>query len=406
MTHKIKTYNYLKQFQCLGADCEDTCCRIWDMQVDAPTVKLYEKEAPELMDAVQEKDGGFIMKRNPETDFCVKFDDGLCSTHNEKGDKFLSDACHFYPRITRKFGDETIMSAALSCPEIARLSLLDNRTTPHASSAVFNLDSATPPQGWSDMRLPSEVKDYLPEGMESEKALSVTEALINMTNDESASPEKSIAKLVSISGSLARIETMKWSDAINLFIKIVDGRLPTPESHEDDLYNIVYTLVALIHAFKKPVNPRLNEVISTMEKGLGININRETLVINSNPVTKSNYKKVKKLYEAPLSENHAKILRKWLQTQLAMSSFPFGGLGDTPEEKAIIIAVRFASVKLGIIAHKITHANDMSENEIIKIVQSIARFTDHLASPELSLNMYEELGWTREPRLMALVGIG
>ena len=81
MPHNIKTYAFVEKFQCLGDKCEDTCCKGWGMQLDPVRKKLYEKEAPELMDAVTSGEAELIMKRDPETDYCVKFDDGWCSIH-------------------------------------------------------------------------------------------------------------------------------------------------------------------------------------------------------------------------------------------------------------------------------------------------------------------------------------
>ncbi|MGB1540083.1 MAG: hypothetical protein ACPG80_03920, partial [Rickettsiales bacterium] len=51
-THPIQRMAFLEQFQCLGAECEDTCCKSWSMQVDAATLERYKTEAPELLDAV------------------------------------------------------------------------------------------------------------------------------------------------------------------------------------------------------------------------------------------------------------------------------------------------------------------------------------------------------------------
>lgn len=104
--HPLHSTAFVARFSCLGDKCEDTCCKSWSMQLDDVTFRKYESEAPELLDAVaQGHDGGHIMRRDKQTDFCVKFTDGLCGIHKDYGSDFLGDACHFFPRVTRQVGD-------------------------------------------------------------------------------------------------------------------------------------------------------------------------------------------------------------------------------------------------------------------------------------------------------------
>src|SRR5579885_2432723 len=102
MNHPLHQASFLSAFRCLGAECPDTCCQGWNMQLDAAMRARYASEAPELLEAVADDGaGGFIMKRDPQTDFCVKFENGLCGIQQKYGTAFLGDACHFYPRSTR-----------------------------------------------------------------------------------------------------------------------------------------------------------------------------------------------------------------------------------------------------------------------------------------------------------------
>src|SRR5690349_1055310 len=96
----------LSAFSCLGDKCADTCCQGWSMQVDDVTLARYRKDAPELLGAVEaSQEAPWIMRKDPATNFCVKLEGGLCGIHKQYGDAFLSDACHFYPRVTRALGE-------------------------------------------------------------------------------------------------------------------------------------------------------------------------------------------------------------------------------------------------------------------------------------------------------------
>ena len=92
------------QFSCLGGECPDTCCQGWGMQLTAETVAKYKAEAPELMDAVSTGEAEFIMKRDPVTDTCVKFEGGWCGIHRDYGEAFLGDACQFSPAFRVRLG--------------------------------------------------------------------------------------------------------------------------------------------------------------------------------------------------------------------------------------------------------------------------------------------------------------
>ncbi len=388
MTHKLKTWSYTDKFQCLGAECEDTCCKGWGMQLDKAHLELYHEKAPELLDAVTSGEAEHIMKRDAETDYCVKFDNGLCAVHNKYGTEFLGDACHFYPRITRRFGDRLVMSAALSCPEITRLALFEE-------DAFAAVDSNTD-------RIPYEIKDYLPDGMEPEAALAVMNALLEMAADSSVPPEHTMMRLVVIARSLESYNPQQWPDGINLLVKMADGRIPAAEADEMDIYNLLLTLYGLIFAAKKTARPRLEEVLAQIEKYLKIKIDRELLEIIQKPGGKRAMAHLQENW-TDATAGIAPILRNWIQAQLTISGFPFAGFGDNVYDRAVILAVRFATVKLALISHFDKDGNPPDNAAITRIIQSISRFTDHLASPELSMNLYTEAGWTREPRLHGLV---
>ena len=264
-SYKITRINLLKNFQCLGDKCEDTCCRGWGMQVDKKTKELYEKETPELLEAITTGEADIIMKRDTSTDTCVKLEGGFCSIHSKYGTKFLGDACHFYPRITRKFGDINIMSAATSCPEIVRLALF--------SENPFEFDET------EIDRLPSEVKEYAHPELNEEQILKTIRSFSDAAKDVEASPERIMCRIISVAGSLSRMEVKSWPDAAAFFLKSADGRLLPPEDNENDPYLLVQTLAALIYASKKTSRPRLEETIKTIEEALNIKIDWSNLNI-------------------------------------------------------------------------------------------------------------------------------
>jgi lysine-N-methylase len=127
---------YFDAFHCLGSACEDTCCVGWIVHVDKPTYDKYQNcSDPELgpslrtLITINEKGSG-------DDDYakivfteagCPFLSDGLCSVQQRLGEEYLSDMCATYPRVINRVDDVLQRSMDLSCPEAARMALLDPR---------------------------------------------------------------------------------------------------------------------------------------------------------------------------------------------------------------------------------------------------------------------------------------
>lgn len=389
--HGMHQTELVSQFTCLGAECEDTCCKGWGMQLDQGTKEKYEKEAPELLDAVTSGESEWIMKRDPSTDYCVKYSDGLCGIHGEKGTDFLGDACHFYPRITRKIGNTTTMTAALSCPEIARIAL-------YSDNAFTLSQSATE-------RLPYSLKAYGEPELNDENMLSLAQNFITVALDETASPERNLSRIFTFARALLAQPTAKWPNVIETFTPLVDLLTPPAEVHFADSYRLLNMLVALEAAAPQSRRSRLNETISAMEQALGIFVNRKTMQIEDKDSGNfSRHKQLDARWEHYGADAFAPVLRRYIAAQLSMASFPFSGFGEDISERCTILGVRFATIKLALASHVAEDGALPDEETTIRIIQSISRFLDHLADPQLSLQGYKEAGWHKPARIRSLIG--
>jgi hypothetical protein len=95
-------------------------------------------------------------------------------------------------------------------------------------------------------------------------------------------------------------------------------------------------------------------------------------------------------------------LRRWLQAQLSIAFFPFSGFGDNTSNRIAIIGVRLATLKLALMAELTLHQK-VTDESFTRIVQSLARFMDHLADPTFSLKIYGETEWLKLQRLRGLL---
>ncbi len=359
------------------------------MQLTQETVDIYKERAPELLDAVTSGEAEHIMKRDSETDYCVKFDAGWCGIHKAYGTEFLGDACHFFPRSTRALGEQPIMTASLSCPEVARLALL--------ADGGFDWQEE-PPQ-----RLPFSLKDYCPEGLEPEKAMQVHQACLQAV-DDAPTAERALARLRSAAASMEMVGVDSWAMAAPFYLSHADGRLPVAEGELADAFNLLHALSGLVAASAKTNRPRLEQTLAEMEAALAVTLHRDTVQMETSNASAQAWQGMEIRWVKEWSMLYQPLLKRWLQAQLAVALFPFGGFGQSLSERMTIIGVRFATLKLALMSGCQQHGGVLSEDEVIRVVQSLARFMDHLADPALSMQIYTETGWTRESRLRALVG--
>lgn len=394
MVHPLHSTAFVARFSCLGDKCEDTCCKSWSMQVDEATYSRYQSQAPELLDAVTTgHDGGHIMRRDPATDFCVKFADGLCGIHRDYGSDFLGDACHFYPRVTRRLADTTLMTATMSCPEIARLALFEDD-----SAFAFG-------EGAVD-RVPDALKDYAPAGLDAEGARKIHEAFIASALDDSHSAAHNMARIVSVAHSLAAFGVESWRMAVPFYLKSAGERLPPAETSISDPFNLLHALMGIVAATGQQNRSRLLDTITDIERALLVELDWEAMGIRATGDSAAAFRAIESGWNAQYAAQFEPLLRRWLATQLSVSLFPFAGFGDTAAQRALLMGVRFATLRLALMSACHVAGKAVDESQAVRVVQSLSRVLDHLADPALSLKIYDEPGWLREARLRALMGDG
>lgn len=134
---KIIEAEYIENFKCIGSECEDDCCHGWIVYIDKETFKKY-KEVDDLNmkkkfeEYLKKNEDGKdifnygIMCMNENGRCPMQEDSGLCEIHKKKGADFLSATCYVYPKICNKIAEDKEISGTISCPEIARLVLLNS----------------------------------------------------------------------------------------------------------------------------------------------------------------------------------------------------------------------------------------------------------------------------------------
>jgi lysine-N-methylase len=133
---KVFQPRHFDAFRCIGADCEDTCCVGWIVHVDKSTYEKYQTcsdpvcgSSLRTLITINEKSANDedYAKIAINKSGCPFLSEGLCSIQLRLGEAYLPQMCATYPRVMNKVGDVLQRSLDLSCPEAARVALLDPR---------------------------------------------------------------------------------------------------------------------------------------------------------------------------------------------------------------------------------------------------------------------------------------
>ena len=172
---------YYDRFRCIASRCPDSCCRLWDVEIDPETVKLYKTLPGELGDLLREKlyeeDGATYLGFEADGRCPMWREDGLCRIQAELGEQALSRVCTDFPRLRHDFGDFQELGLELSCPEAARM--------------ILEQDS----HSWVTEQAPQQDEpDYDHEAMDLLKATRLTARAI--LTDPHISPAQALSQLL------------------------------------------------------------------------------------------------------------------------------------------------------------------------------------------------------------------
>lgn len=167
MKGKVIGPSQIESFRCIGATCEDTCCAGWYIGIDEATFKKYKKVKNPAMKKrldkelvaknTSEEHAAKIKLKNNRCAFLSK--EGWCDIYTNLGENYLSETCTLFPRTFNEIGEHMEYSIALSCPEAARLILLneegfilkelEDKPSRYKISAKLSINEKKP-QKWQD----------------------------------------------------------------------------------------------------------------------------------------------------------------------------------------------------------------------------------------------------------------
>jgi lysine-N-methylase len=348
---KVLEPGYFDAFRCIGAACEDTCCTDWIVHIDKTTYRKYQDcSDPDIgpalhtlvtLNAGSTKDDDFAtVTLNGAV--CPFLSEGLCSIQARLGEEYLSNMCATYPRIVNRIDGVLQRSLDLSCPEAARLVLLN----PNPIEFVGG-DSAGPEVDFPGLR-------------------AARRRTISLLQDRSYP----IATRLLMLGDLTAEASPNPAAQVEILSDLLVARLnadPCPrrflECYQEFISGLQWTLESTMH-----------------EIGL-------------------RYAEAYSRYYAPFLSRHEHILENYLVSYVHRTLFPVG----TPESNQrlldtrvsspaaaqyMLLVAHFAIVKGLLIGMAAFYQSALDTGHVVKLIQSCAKTFEHsVPYPASALNI-------------------
>ena len=130
---RFYSLNMCDNFECVGSECIDTCCRGWKIYIDKETGEYYRSVEGEFGDKlrkyvkpVDENRYEFTMVEGNRCPFLNE--KNLCEIYINLGKDKLCKTCARYPRLRTPITSNSCFAKySLSCPEVVKLLLTDDK---------------------------------------------------------------------------------------------------------------------------------------------------------------------------------------------------------------------------------------------------------------------------------------
>ena len=342
---------YSQQFRCIGPDCEDNCCHGWGVLVDRASYQKYH-QLPALSPLVSQhfvlvtdhpaENRHAIIQTDVHSNCPLLGEDRLCTLQKQYGEDYLCKTCATYPRAQTEVAGEIENPLLLSCPEAARLVLLNpdlmpalpSNSVPHRYSRFLDLPDAGGPVRSNPVHYLSDIREF---------------TLILLT-DRSYPLWQRLFLLGNLCRQLDEIFLACESGLVprllcEYAVVIAEGALRSSmDAIPERPLLQVNMVLAVVRDGLAPTNPllcSLHECLRDFLEGL------QSDSTSNLEVCAERYQEAHLNYYAPFMRKHPFLLENYLINHIFRTGFPFGSDPDNcrPQREFIWMCVEFALIK-------------------------------------------------------------
>lgn len=371
----------MRKFTCIGAECEDTCCSGWKITIDEATFKKYQKiKDLELLPIIQESIKKettpsktlYASIKMDEENNCPFINEGMCSVQKKFGERYLSYTCYTYPRQLSQIDGVLEISAHLSCPEAARLALLN--------PDGIEFDEVEEHTG--DRKLTG-IKINADKGTIQEHFWSMRIFTIQVLQNRKFRVDD---RLIILGLFFEKIQELIEANRIdNIPITIMDFNqvLGDEQAMQSALAEFRPESTALINTlkiisglqqFRVSPHPRYTEYVNQFRSAIGL----DSDIPDEEKAER--YKTANQQYYMPFMLEHEYILENYLVNYVFMYTFPID-YGTIPEQRGIFdnfikIVFHYSLIKSSLIGLAGYHKG-LTQELVVGVIQSFSRVTEH-----------------------------
>jgi lysine-N-methylase len=377
---------YAERFHCIGPACEDSCCEGWRVHIDRQTYERYQAipagPLRTLIDAniLRQPHAEGVSNPSQEPFALVKMEsnghcpmlsaDHLCQIQLAHGEGYLSKTCATYPRGPQVIDQLKEATLSLSCPEAARLVLLDPQLLRTTGGGFYHMSWDDAGKGESNMRhyfWP--IRDFVV-ALVRNRAYPMWQRLfllgtfcrrldvVAREGNDLGFPFffRDFSKAI-VSGSLRRSMEAIPADLdlqLDLLLRLLKMRVETME-----------------------MAPRLRETLKDFTVGIGLTAECSR---SSNTAL---YAEAHQRHFAPFFQKNPHILENYLVNTLFRELFPFGPKLFDPSATVEaaqafgLLATKFALVKGLLIGVAGCHKESFCSEHVVKTVQAVFKHFEH-----------------------------
>lgn len=372
---------YIQQFKCIGSQCEDSCCIGWRVNIDHTTYRKYQRvrdrELHSALDLHIKRnrsnpgEGNYArVKLKADSNCPFLNEERLCQIQLQMGEEFLSDVCATYPRTANLVNDVLEKSATMSCPEAARLALLD------PSEMEFD-----------EVNEPFETRNIISKQINTHKLAVANKPeryfweLRIFTIQVLQNRAYTLAERLIILGMFYqklqdRIESSRVEEIphiIATYTNLLDG-----EKLREELASIPAQVMIQMELLKELTDERVVTGV-TCQRYLdcfgqflhGIQFIRDASVEE----IAARYQEAEEKYYRPFMSEHEYILENYLVNHIFRNLFPFTGEKDL-FDNYVMMVVHYALIKMHLIGMAAFHQG-LTGELVIKLIQSFAKTVEH-----------------------------
>ncbi len=370
---------YLARFQCIASRCEDTCCAGWsDIALDEDTADLYRTIShPPLAADLQ---GNVKWMESPaggdaasitmdHTGRCPFLDtDRLCSIQRALGAEALCATCGLYPRISRFESGAIERSGTLSCPELARLALLN------PEPITFTI-TAPPGTRW-DARWREIQEQHGSLAPEWDQIRRIRKLVIDLLQDRTFTI---CHRLVLVGLLCSRVQQALDTYAPHRISEIaLEFEQALRSTVVADTLSLVPPLLDVHVGFmlnsltnwieRHQLRGRYAQCYSEMCAGLELSADTPAVDVVAR------YKRAYRRFYAPFLRRHGYMLENYLVHQSFKNRVPFGGANCFEEYAAFVLY--YALIQINLVGVSAYHRG-MTPELVVFVIQSFTKSFEH-----------------------------